>query len=70
MKRFLLKYILGKSTYEYMCRTLSQDPRLRSAKLADIIVRKDGRETRIEADWLKDLAKLVEKDLTTPVPQL
>jgi hypothetical protein len=69
MKRFLLKYILGKRTYEYMCRTLSQDPRLRQARLADIVVRKDGREVRIEADWLRNLCVLVEKDLTIPVKQ-
>ena len=69
IKRLLLRLALGKRTYGYMCKTLSQDPRLRSAKLADIIVRKDGREERIEADWLKNLARIVAIDLTPPVPQ-
>lgn len=68
-KRLLLRLALGQRTYQYMCRTLSQDPRLRHARLADIVVRKDGREVRIEADWLKNLCKLVETDLTQPVPQ-
>lgn len=69
LKRLLLRWALGKRKYEYMCRTLSQDPRLRSARLADIVVRKDGREVRIEADWLRDLCRLVEADLTPSVPQ-
>lgn len=69
IKRMLLRLVFGNRTYSYMCRSLSQDSRLRSARLTDIIVRKDGREVRIEADWLKNLCKIVEKDLTSPVPQ-
>jgi hypothetical protein len=57
IKRFLLRLALGKRTYAYMCRTLSQDPRLPRCRLADIIVRQDGREVRIEADWLKTLCE-------------
>jgi hypothetical protein len=69
IKRLLLRLALGKRTYAYMCRTLSQDPRLPRCYLADIIVRQDGREVRIEADWLKPLCKLVKPDLTPRVPQ-
>jgi hypothetical protein len=69
IKRFLLCLALGKRTYAYMCKTLSQDPRLPRCRLADIIVRQDGREVRIEADWLKTVCKLVSPDLTPPVPQ-
>lgn len=69
IKRLLLRLALGKRTYDYMCRTLSQDPRLPKARWADIVVRKDGREVRVEADWLKTLCKLVKADLTPPVPQ-
>lgn len=68
-QRILLRLILGKRTYHYMCGSLSQDSRLRTAKFADIVIRKDGREKRVEADWLKKLARIVEKDLTKPVPQ-
>lgn len=68
-KRLLLRIALGSRTYQYMCKSLSQDPRLRSAKLTDIIIRKDGREERVEADWLKTIGKMVSADLTEPVPQ-
>lgn len=69
LRSLLLRLALGNRTYAYMCGTLSQDPRLRSCKLADIVVRKDGREVRVEADWLKDLCRIVSADLTPPVPQ-
>jgi hypothetical protein len=68
-KRLLLRLALGGRTYDYMCRTLSQDPRLPRCRLADIVVRKDGKEIRIEADWLKKLCKIIETDLTPPCPQ-
>lgn len=42
-----------------MARTLSHDHRIRSSKLVDIVVRKDGIERRIEADWVKTLAIIV-----------
>ncbi len=68
-RKWLLRLALGSRTYRYMCRTLSQDPRLPTCKLADIVVRKDGGEVRVEADWLKTLVKIVADDLTAPVPQ-
>jgi hypothetical protein len=67
LQRWLLRLALGDRTYRYMCKTLSQDPRLKNCKLADIVVRKDGCEVRIEADWLKTLRKIAEVDLTSPV---
>lgn len=69
LKRLLLRLALGGRTYRYMCMSLSQDTRLRSCRLADIVVRKDGREVRVEADWLKKLCVLVAHDLTSPVAQ-
>jgi hypothetical protein len=59
IKRFLLKLILGSSTYEYMVRSILWDPRVRNDKLVDIIVMKDGVERRIEADWIKKIAKII-----------
>ncbi len=58
MRRFLLRLVLGRWTYEYMCRSLAADPRLRNAHMADIVIRSDGRERRIEADWLKTLYRI------------
>jgi hypothetical protein len=63
IRRFLLRLALGRRTYAYLCRSLAQDPRLPRAYMADIIVRKDGRERRIEADWLKKLARICGPDL-------
>lgn len=59
-KRLCLRLCLGANDYEYMVRTLCQDPRAPKARLIDIVVRKDGLERRVEADWLKKLARLVE----------
>lgn len=59
LRRFLLWLAVGPRTYDYMARVLRSDPRLRVCKLADIVVRQDGRERRIEADWLKSLATIV-----------
>jgi len=59
VRRLLLWLALGPSTYDYMTRGLAHDPRLKTAKLADIVVRKDAVERRIEADWLKTLCKIV-----------
>ena len=70
LRSLLLRLALGNRTYHYMCKTLSQDPRLRSCREADIVVRKDGREVRIEADWLRNLCRIVAANLTPPVPQL
>jgi hypothetical protein len=69
LKRLLLRLALGRRTYAYMCRSLSQIPGLRRCRSADIVVRKDGTERRVEADWLKKLCQLVETDLTPPVVQ-
>lgn len=60
MKRlrfWLLCLAFGRRTARYIVQSLSQDPRLPRAKLADIVIRKDGREVRVEADWLKKMAK-------------
>jgi len=57
--RGLLRQALGDRAFEYMCRSLAHDPRLRSARMVDIVVRKDAVERRIEADWLKAIAKIV-----------
>ncbi len=58
IKRLLLLIIFGKQ-YDYMARSVMFDNRVKTAKLVDIVVRKDGIERRIEADWIKNLAKIV-----------
>ena len=58
-QQILLRLALGDSKYHSMVRTLKQDPRILTAHDVDIVVRKDGVERRIEADWLKELAKAV-----------
>lgn len=58
-RRLLLRLAIGKHTYEHMRISLAQDPRTRRARLVDIVIRKDGVERRVEADWLKTLARLV-----------
>ena len=62
IKRLLLKWILGKRTFYYMCRTVLADPRLVSAHDVDMVIRKDGIERRIEADWIKKITKIVKCD--------
>ena len=64
IKRWLLRLILGRHAYECMCRTLSYDPRLINCHMVDIVVRKDGKEVRIGADWLKHLRIIVDADIT------
>jgi len=59
-RRFLLRLALGRRTYQYMVRSITHDPRTRRARLVDIVVRKDGHERRIEADWVKNLARIVQ----------
>lgn len=56
LRYWLMCLLWGRRTTDYMIRSLSQDPRLPRAKMADIVVRKDGHEVRIEADWLKTLS--------------
>lgn len=68
LRRLLLRLALGKRDFEYMAMTLRQDPRLRRCKLADIVVRQDGMERRIEADWLKRLARIVYGEEPIPEP--
>lgn len=58
-RQLLLKLALGKRTYNYMAETVRQDPRTRRARQVDIVVRKDGLERRIEADWVKTIARIV-----------
>lgn len=41
-----------------MVRSIRADKRLATAHEVDIIVRKDGREQRFEADWIKVLGRL------------
>jgi hypothetical protein len=59
VRRLLLCLALGPRTYKYAARSLKYDPRLRNCRMSDIVVRKDGFERRIEADWLKELATIV-----------
>lgn len=59
-----LREALG-DQFVYAVRTLQSDPRLADAHTVDIVVRKDGVERRLEADWLKALARLVQPT-TTP----
>ncbi len=42
-----------------MCNTFKTDLRVKSARQVDIVVRKDAVERRIEADWAKQLARIV-----------
>lgn len=58
-KRLLLRLILGRRDFQYMCRTLSR-PGLRTAHMVDVIIRSDGRDRRFEADWLKRLSEITE----------
>lgn len=54
-----LRIALGDSTFNSMVRTLQQDRRITNAHMVDIVVRKDAVERRMEADWLKTLARIV-----------
>jgi hypothetical protein len=59
LKRFFLWAALGPDTYNYMYRSLTHCDVKAQYKYADIQVRKDGEDWhRIEADWLKTLAKI------------
>ena len=59
LRRLLLWLALGPRTYDYMKRVLSDDHRLRTSRQVDIVIRKDGTERRIEADWVKQLGTVV-----------
>lgn len=58
-RRFLLRLVMGQRTYDYMVQSVLADRRCFNAKAVDIVVRKDGREKRIEADWIKKLYRIV-----------
>jgi hypothetical protein len=55
---WLLRIALGRSTFDYMLRSIRNDPRTPGARLVDIVVRQDAREVRTEADWVKTIARL------------
>lgn len=61
----LLRMALGDDTFNYMVRSLKQDLRIFNARMVDIVVRKDAVERRIEADWVKSIARIV-KDVEVP----
>jgi hypothetical protein len=54
-----LRMALGEQTFAYMVRSLQSDRRITNAHMVDIVIRKDAVEKRIEADWLKTLARMV-----------
>jgi hypothetical protein len=56
----LLRLALGRSTFDYMLRSIKADKRTPGAKLVDIVVRQDAVENRIEADWVKTIARLTQ----------
>lgn len=59
LRRALLWLALGPRTYRYMRNTLAIDPRVRGARMVDVVVRKDSVERRYEADWCKNLCRIV-----------
>ena len=56
---FLLRIALGDELFNRMARGLLADPRLQDPHTIDIVVRKNGVDKRIEADWVKQLARIV-----------
>lgn len=64
---WLLRLALGRDTFDYMMRSIRNDPRTPAARLVDIVVRQDAREVRTEADWIKTIAKLT---YHLPTPEL
>lgn len=69
LRAFLLRLALGKRTYSYMIRSVKYDKRTPGAKLVDIVVRQDAKEIRIEADWVKDIARIVAHIKLPPTEQ-
>jgi hypothetical protein len=65
-KVIALREALGDG-FNYAVRSLQYDPRIVNAHTVDIVIRKDGIERRLEADWLKQLARLVQH---TTVPSV
>jgi hypothetical protein len=71
LRRLLLWLALGPRQYGYMKKTLGQDPRAPRALMIDIVIRKDSIECRLEADWVRSLARITNperRDWTGPVP--
>lgn len=58
IRRILLWLAVGPRTFRAMQRSVQKDT-LRVAHTIDILIRKDSRESRVEADWLKDLATVL-----------
>lgn len=63
LRRRLLWLALGPWTYSYMISTLAIDPRIKTARMVDVVVRKDGVERRFEADWIKHVARFCWRDI-------
>lgn len=66
LRAWLLRLALGRRTFDYMVRSVQADKRTPGARLVDIVVRQDAREERIEADWVKRIARIVKR--VTPKP--
>jgi hypothetical protein len=60
LRKCLLWLALGPRTYRYMAGTVRADKRCRNARMVDIVVRKDAVERRIEADWVKTIAQILD----------
>lgn len=58
-RALLLRLALGSRQFDYMNRTIKNDKRTASARLVDVVVRKDAVERRIEADWIKHIARII-----------
>ncbi len=61
LRILLLRLALGERTFNYMVRSVQHDKRTPGARLVDIVVRQDGVEKRIEADWVKKIARIVKQ---------
>lgn len=66
-RTWLLRMALGRSTFDYMLRSIRNDIRTPGARLVDIVVRQDAREIRTEADWVKTIAQIT---YHLPAPEL
>lgn len=62
-RALLLRIALGDGSYDYMIRTLAVDRRVKTARMVDVVVRKDGIEKRFEADWIKHVARICWRDV-------
>lgn len=56
-RKFLL-WVVFRSEYKYLVKCIKTDPRLATSHQVDLIVRKDGRDLRFEADWIKVLGRM------------